>query len=110
MARLDNLAVTLQNEPRLIAYIYAYGGHGDRRGEARMRLVRAKNYMVKNRGLAASRIVTRNGGYREDFTVEMYVIPRGIEPPSPIPLVAPKEIRFRKGKIKVREYSCDDVG
>ena len=82
-ARLDNLAIELQNTPTASGYIIVYQG---RRSNARAyeRLTnRTRNYLVNTRGIDASRITIVNGGQRERDYFELYIVPRGAEPPRP---------------------------
>jgi hypothetical protein len=104
MAHLDNLAVQLQTEPGTVGHIIVYGGRSGRRGEARARASRMKTYLVKNRGVDASRILVIDGGYRENLTVEIWMWPRSVGVPKASPTVQLKDVRFKKGKIKKREY------
>ena len=104
MARLDNLAVQLQQGSGTVGHIIVYGGRVGRRGEARARASRMKTYLVKNRGVDASRILTIDGGYRENLTVEIWMWPRSAGVPRASPTVELKDVRFKKGKIKKREY------
>lgn len=92
-ARLDNFAVELQNDPTAQAYLVCYGGRVGRAGEAQARCDRAKNDLVTRKGIDASRIVTVDGGYREDLTVELWVVPSGAQPPTASPNVDPSEVR-----------------
>jgi hypothetical protein len=101
-ARLDNFAIELQNDPTAQGYILCYGGRVGRAGEAQRRCSRAKSYVNKQRGVEASRIVTMDAGYKEDLTVELWVVPSGGVPPLPSPTVDPSEVRFSKGKPKGR--------
>jgi hypothetical protein len=91
-ARLDNFAIELQNNPTAQGYIIAYGGRRGRAGEAQARADRAKNYLVNERGIDSSRIVTLDGGYREDFTVELWIVPTGATPPAAEPTVDASEV------------------
>lgn len=111
-ARLDNFAVTLGNDPESRATILVYegtyrDGRRPRRGEAQANAARMKDYLVNSRGVSPARVVVVNGGYREQFAVELYACPKGVNIP-----VAPKlqvtDVKFRKGKISKREYkwSC----
>jgi hypothetical protein len=92
-ARLDNLAVELQNDPTAQAYIICYGGKVGRAGEAQARCDRAKNDLVTRRNIAAERIVTVDGGFKETLTVELWVVPQGATPPTASPTVDPSEVR-----------------
>jgi len=118
LARLDNFAIQLQNDPEVQGYIIFYGGrrYGSpychstrlriaRRGDAEARVARLKPYLTATRGIDASRIVVINGGYREEWTAELWIIPKGATPPTPTPSIKPEEIKFRKGKPG--RFDCD---
>jgi PKD domain-containing protein len=92
-ARLDNYAIELQNDPTAQGYLVCYGGRTGRTGEAQRRCDRAKNYLVSTRGIDASRIVTVDGGFREELTVELWIVPSGATPPQATPSVDPSEVR-----------------
>lgn len=92
-ARLDNYAIELQNDPTAQGYLVCYGGRTGRTGEAQRRCDRAKNYLVSTRGIDASRIVTVDGGFREELTVELWIVPSGANPPQSTPTVDPSEVR-----------------
>jgi hypothetical protein len=94
-ARLDNLAVELQNDPTTTTYIFAYGGRTSQIGQADRLLARSRDYLVSQRGVDASRIVLVNGGFREEDCTEMWVVPRGATPPQPSPTVQPGDVRPR---------------
>jgi hypothetical protein len=95
-ARLDNYAIELQNDPEFVGYIVGYGGRRSRRGEASRRIERAKRYIVTVRGIDASRLVTIDGGYREELTVELRLRAKVMSPPEPVPTVDPTEVKFIK--------------
>lgn len=92
-ARLDNLAVELQNDPTTSTYVFAYGGRTSQAGQADRLLSRARDYVVTQRGIDASRIILVNGGLREEDCVEMWIVPRGATPPQPSPTVQPGDVR-----------------
>lgn len=118
-ARLDNFANELQNNPDVRGYIVFYGGkrHQNpnvrnsglvlpRRGEAQARAARLKPYMHDNRGIDSHRIVVINGGYRAEWTAELWIVPKGATPPMLTPTVKAQEMRFRRGRIKKSDYEC----
>ncbi|OLE53745.1 MAG: hypothetical protein AUG51_11615 [Acidobacteria bacterium 13_1_20CM_3_53_8] len=120
-ARLDGFAMELQSNPGASGYIIFYGGRRHnypycdshrlllpRRGEAEARASRMKPYLVDRRGINPDRIVMINGGYRELWEAELWIAPKGANPPTPTPTVRPEEIRFRKGRIRKRRYMCDE--
>jgi hypothetical protein len=92
-ARLDNLAVELQNDPSTTTYVIAYGGRTSRVGQADLLGTRARDYLVTQRGIDQSRIVVLNGGFREEDCVELWVVPRGATPPRPTPTVQAGDVR-----------------
>jgi hypothetical protein len=96
-ARLDNYAIQLQNEPGAQGYIIAYGGRRGRAGEAQARADRAKDYLVNTRGIDPGRIVTVDGGYREDLTVELWIVPQGATAPAASPTVQQSDVTIITG-------------
>jgi hypothetical protein len=117
MARLDNFAVHLQQEPEAQGYIIFYEGRRysscynrrariPRRGEAVARAARLKPYLTDRRGLDAKRVIIINGGYRQEWEAELWIVPKGAEPPKPTPTLEMKDVKFRKGRIGKREYEC----
>ena len=95
-ARLDNLAVELQNDPTTRGYIIAYGGRTSPVGQVEKLMNRARDYLVNERGINASRLSIVNGGYREDDSVELWVVPSGAAAPQATPTVQAGEIKRRK--------------
>lgn len=92
-ARLDNLAVELQNDPSATAYIFGYGGRTSRTGEADRLIARARDYLVNKRGMDAARVVVVNGGLREENCVELWIVPSGATPPQPRPTLQSSDTR-----------------
>jgi hypothetical protein len=92
-ARLDNFAIELQNDPTAQGYLICYGGRRGRAGEAQRRCDRAKDYLVTTRGIDASRIVTVDGGYKEELSVELWIVPNGATPPTASPTVQPSDVK-----------------
>jgi hypothetical protein len=92
-ARLDNLGIELQNDPTTTSYIIAYAGRTSRAGQSGKLLSRAKDYLVQKRGIDPARLITVEGGYREEDCVELWVVPQGATPPQPTPTISPGEAR-----------------
>jgi hypothetical protein len=95
-ARLDNLAVELQNDPTTRAYIIAYGGRMSPVGQVEKLMNRTREYMVTQRGIDAARLSVVNGGYREEDSVELWIVPSGAAAPQATPTVQAGEIKRRK--------------
>ena len=111
MARLDNLAVHLQNEPGAKGLIIFYGGRRFRgrlpkRGEAAARAARIKPYLVQRRGIPADHVIVVDGGYAEEWRAEVWVVPAGASMPTPQPTIPIEKIKFGKGKANPRDYKC----
>lgn len=108
MARLDNLAIAIQNSPDSRVYIVVYGGRRDtKRDEVKIRSARMKRYMVENRSISPEKIEMIDGGYRETFIIELWIVPAEKPAPAPRPTVNPKAVRFKKGKMeRYREPGC----
>jgi len=101
-ARLDNFAIELQNDPTAQGYLVCYGGRRGRTGEAQARCDRARDYLVTTRGIDASRIVTVDGGFREELAVELWVVPSGATPPTATPNVDPSEVQPTRAPARRR--------
>lgn len=111
MARLDNFTVTLQNVPGSRGVIIFYGGRRFRgrlpkRGEAAARAARLKPYLVQRRGIPTDQVIVIDGGFAEEFKVELWVVPPGATMPIPQPTIPIEKIKFRKGKLNPRDYEC----
>lgn len=107
LARLDQLAMLLNEDPDSVGVIYVYGGQTGKRNEALARATRMAAYLEKKRSLGAHRIMASDAGFRESLTAEFFVWKPGVKRPEPSPTLTKKEVRF-KGKAKVRKTSCDD--
>lgn len=92
-ARLDNLAVELQNDPSTRAYIIAYGGRTSPLAQVEVLMSRARDYLTSQRGIDASRFVVVNGGFREADSVELWMVPSGAKPPQATPTVKLSDVK-----------------
>ncbi|HEX5705305.1 MAG TPA: hypothetical protein VFX97_19050 [Pyrinomonadaceae bacterium] len=112
-ARLDNFAVALQEMPNARGIIVFYGGKVfrgklPRRGDAVARAARMKPYLVERRGLSASRVVVINGGYAENWRVDLWVLPQGSSTEYMAhPTIPANKIKFRKGTARARDFRCE---
>jgi hypothetical protein len=82
-ARLDNYAIQLQSEPGSQAYVILYPSRRARPNDAQTRSQRISDYLVNSRGIDSHRIVITIGQQREDWLVELWVVPEGTPPPTP---------------------------
>jgi hypothetical protein len=96
-ARLDNLAVELQNSPDTTAYVIIYAGRRSRTGQADLLGKRAMDYLTNQRGVDARRLVFINGGYRDEDFIEIWLCPPGAKAPQPTPTVQPGDVQPTEG-------------
>jgi len=91
-ARLDNFAIQLQNDEKLIGYVLVFDAVGGCPGEAQARAIRAKKYVVEYRGVAWNRVIWRREGYLEGLSTKLQPAPRESSLPYPfLPIVAGKD-------------------
>lgn len=80
-ARLDNLAITVQNNPNLEGYLVYYGAESV--SEATFDYI--KNYLINSRGISEERWKTIYAGPNSDPReprIQLWVAPRGASPPE----------------------------
>jgi hypothetical protein len=86
-ARLDNLAIQLQNNPTDIGYIICYGPEGEGYGTGSSGLSMMMDYLVNTRGMDAGRVKTIYGGrYKEpkEMWTELWIAGQDAAPPEPL--------------------------
>lgn len=81
MARLDNFAIELQNEPGAKGLVAAYAVKHKFPGWPIRRAHTSIDYLTNTRGLDASRLSAVNGGLRDEAGFELWVVPAGAETP-----------------------------
>lgn len=82
-------------------YIIGYAGRRARIGEALARANRAKAYLSKLAGFPKVEIVTIDGGYRDEASIQLFLRLEGGSEPHPAPMVCPEEIKLiQNGKAK----------
>jgi hypothetical protein len=100
-ARLDNFAAELQNlnqgKPHYRGFIIVYAGRSARAGEAGTTAECSRNYLVSMRKFDPDTIIATDGGYRDEFQVELYIIPNDAYPPLLMPTVSPKKVEILPG-------------
>jgi hypothetical protein len=84
-ARLDNFVIELKADPTSTAYIMVYPSRRDRTGDAQRHTKRIVDYLVNYREFDARRIVTLVGPPRDNLLFELWNLPQGAQPPTPVP-------------------------
>ena len=80
IARLDNLAVQVQNEPGSKAFLIVYRTRRDLPGLSNRYAHRMRSYLINSRGLPAERIVVVDGGVASCLWQELWVALPGTVP------------------------------
>jgi hypothetical protein len=122
MARVDNLLVNLQQKPDTKLYIIFYEGKHLRniydkksdkigtkvvnpiRKEAERRVDDVISYVTKRRNYnEKNRLIVTDGGFRENFIIEFWIVPNGTDIPPLTPTLTENDFKFRKSKQKKSE-------
>lgn len=82
IARLDNFAVALQNQPNAKGHIIVYRSRRDPPAISRRYALKARDYLVKVRSTDRSRVVTADGGMSGCLMYELWLVPPGALPPE----------------------------
>jgi hypothetical protein len=100
-ARLDNFAVQVESlnegKSNYRAFIIVYAGRAAHAGEADNTAGCSKAYLVNRRKFDPEILNAVDGGYRDEFTVELYIMPNDAYPPMLTPTVSPKKIEILPG-------------
>lgn len=80
IARLDNYAIQLMNDPSATGFIVVYRTRRDLPGLSHARAMRSKEYLTKTRGLPSDRVSPVDGGIAEHLTQELWIVPAGAAP------------------------------
>jgi len=106
IARLDNFAIHLQNEPRTKGFILVYRTRRDLPGLNNRIALRSKDYLVNSRGVARDRIVTIDGGEGDRQVQELWIVPIGTTP-TPRPDAYERYFPDVDSPRKIDEYGFD---
>jgi outer membrane protein OmpA-like peptidoglycan-associated protein len=84
-AVLDDAALRLRSDPRMVLVIDGHSANGEKRNIARLRAENARDYLVNDAGIDPNRIVVRSfddrcskGDANSDRRVELYLLPEGV--------------------------------
>ncbi|HEX8197874.1 MAG TPA: hypothetical protein VF571_16910 [Pyrinomonadaceae bacterium] len=119
MARADVAFQDYERVPNSKLYVIYYEGKGrqisvwnkklrdyetkwqnPRRGSALNRAKEIVIYLKNARNLDEKNIILIDGGYREEFSQEIWIVPDGAKTPAPTPTLEEKDITFEKGKSR----------
>jgi len=81
IARLDNLAIHLQNQPNAKTFLIVYCTRRDLPGLNNRYAHRMKSYLVDSRGILPERVITVDGGIADCLAQELWIVLPGNAPP-----------------------------
>ena len=100
-ARLDNFAIQLMNIPESAGLIMMAAGQVTFENEATERLDRAKSYLVNEREIDPTRIITVDCGFAPELTITLRILPVGVTAPQCSNISeAPLSVKFTKRRPK----------
>lgn len=97
-AVLDHLADSFRRSNNQVIYFLIYPGLNSCKDEARLRALRAKQYLVQHHKIPQDDIVWKSGGFRTDLSVEIWLLPKDKPLPEPSTFVTidPSQIHWRR--------------
>lgn len=110
LARVENYANELRELGDALAVVVIYAGRSDtKRGEVMARLFAIRDRLTKYGSIEGSRIVLFNGGFREEFEIELWIIPsigRSSASSLAVPTVEPADAKLKRQAVRTWTYSC----
>jgi hypothetical protein len=94
--RLDNFAIQLTNDLRVTGYVISYAGKVSAGSEAMTLARKARDYLIKKRHIPPNRVVTVDGGFRQDTELELYLVGANLPAPSPKPTLSSTQVTVKK--------------
>ena len=82
-AVLDRLADGVRKSQNQVIYFLIYPGKNSCNDEARLRAMRAKKYLVQHHKISGADIVWKSGGFRQELSVEIWLLPKDKPLPEP---------------------------
>ena len=98
--RLDHFASNLKIDTDARAYVIVYGGRVGPKGEAKIRAKCIKEYLINKHGIAQKRVSVIDGGFRDQITVELFLLSPSQSEPSSVPTVDPSDTQVIKRSKK----------
>jgi hypothetical protein len=103
-ARLDNYVIQLfdlkEKDPTWRGYIIVYAGRRSYRGEAQFKANCYKNYLVRVRKMDPASLFAVDGGFRDEFEVDLLYGRADEYPPILLPTVSPKKAQVIDRRLK----------
>lgn len=113
-ARLDNFVIQLlelnKEQSNYRGFIIVYAGRSAYEKEAQSVAECSKNYLVKVRQADPESIVAVDAGHKEEFIVELYIMPNDAYPPMLLPTVSPRKTEMLEGEFKPCKKQAGTLG
>lgn len=108
-ARFDNLFTEISNNPGSIAYVVLFCGRKCQYGEIEAH-IRGIEVKIGLRKVDRSKLVLVNGGFREKFDTELWLVENSSATPEIKPTVNIRYVTFAGTTRRTLEYydCCDD--
>jgi hypothetical protein len=84
--------------PHYRGFMLVYAGRSAHAAEAGTIAGCAKNYLSSARKVGPETVIVVDGGYRDELTVELYIMPNDAYPPLLMPTVSPKKVEILEGR------------
>lgn len=94
---LDKIATQAKEWSLSIVYVVIHAGRTACVGEAKARGARAKEYLL-NRGISTERIVPVDAGWRNDLTVEVWILPPELKRSN-----VASDLDLKRSQVKVQK-------
>ena len=105
-AYIDHLRVAMQNNPNSKGVFVFYCGKICKYGEVEAH-IRGLNVSLKGKGWKNSEFAILQGGYREKFTLDYWLVPQNIGIPIPDSTIDIKDVTFKGAfRRKFIPYDC----
>lgn len=105
---LGLLEEALQTEPGGRAHIIGYSGPVDPQGKLSRYLGYMKANFSDSLGDDSNPVSVVNGGYRQEFTIELWIVPRGAKAPELTPSITTTVIDYR-GPVLFDVYGVENL-
>jgi hypothetical protein len=100
-AKLESFAGQLQSmngtTPHFRGFVIVYAGRSAHEAEASKVVECSRDYLVRELKMDPNTIVVTDGGYRNEFIVELYIMPTDAYPPLLKPTVSRRQIEILPG-------------
>lgn len=100
-ARFQAFAVTVQNNPMMDAYVFAYASRRDAQSQ-RNRALLSLRRIIAFLKLDTNRIKIVDAGVRESDSVEFWLVPPGVDPPKATPTVDQSLVKSAKSSNQTK--------